>query len=72
MIELANSELEANKQKIRVIEDKLKLMAHRKDPDDSKNVVMELRAGTGGDEASIFAGDLLECIQNILKKRLET
>ena len=29
-----------------------------KDPDDSKNVVIEIRAGTGGDEASIFAGDL--------------
>ena len=58
MIELANAELEVNKQKISVIEDKLKLMLIPKDPDDSKNVVMELRAGTGGDEASIFAGDL--------------
>ena len=69
MIELANSELEANKQKIRVIEDKLKLMLIPKDPDDSKNVVMELRAGTGGDEASIFAGDLFRMYSKYSEKK---
>ena len=43
-----------------------------KDPDDSKNIVMELRAGTGGDEASIFAGDLFRMYQNLLKKEAES
>ena len=69
MIELANSELEINKQKISVIEDKLKLMLIPKDPDDSKNVVMELRAGTGGDEASIFAGDLFRMYSKYSEKK---
>ena len=69
MIELANSELEINKQKISVIEDKLKLMLIPKDPDDSKNVVMELRAGTGGEEASIFAGDLFRMYSKYSEKK---
>ena len=69
MIELANSELEINKQKISVIEDKLKLMLIPKDPDDSKNVVMELRAGTGGDEASIIAGDLFRMYSKYSEKK---
>ena len=69
MIELANSELEVNKQKISLIEDELKLMLIPKDPDDSKNVVMELRAGTGGDEASIFAGDLFRMYSKYSEKK---
>ena len=69
MIELANSELEVIKQKISVIEDKLKLMLIPKDPDDSNNVVMELRAGTGGDEASIFAGDLFRMYSKYSEKK---
>lgn len=43
---------------IPVLEEKIKLLLIPADPEDSKNVVMEIRAGTGGDEASIFAGDL--------------
>ena len=58
MIELANLELSEGNSKIIKIEEELKKMLIPKDPDDSKNIVMELRAGTGGDEASIFAGDL--------------
>ena len=69
MIELANSELEVNKQKISLIEDELKLMLIPKDPDDSKNIVMELRAGTGGDEASIFAGDLFRMYSKYSEKK---
>ena len=69
MIELANTELEVNKQKISLIEDELKLMLIPKDPDDSKNVVMELRAGTGGDEASIFAGDLFRMYSKYSEKK---
>ena len=44
--------------RIPVLEDEIKFLLIPKDPEDSKNAVVELRAGTGGDEASIFAGDL--------------
>ena len=58
MVELAKSQLEEAKQKLPELEEEIKLLLVPKDPEDSKNVVVEVRAGTGGDEASIFAGDL--------------
>ena len=58
MIEMAKEQLEISKELINNLEDEIKIMLIPKDPDDSKNVVVEIRAGTGGDEASIFAGDL--------------
>jgi len=58
MIEIASDQLEEAKEKISTLEEEIKFLLIPKDPDDSKNVVVELRAGTGGDEASIFAGDL--------------
>lgn len=58
MLEMANEELKESKEKIKIIEEEIKFLLIPKDPDDSKDVVVELRAGTGGDEASIFAGDL--------------
>ena len=58
MIEMASEQLSEAKEKISVLEEEIKFLLIPKDPDDSKNVVIELRAGTGGDEASIFAGDL--------------
>ena len=58
MIEMAKMQLEEVEAKIPKVEEDLKLLLIPKDPDDSKNVVVEIRAGTGGDEASIFAGDL--------------
>ena len=48
----------ASKKEIPKIEEEIKVLLIPKDPDDAKNVVVELRAGAGGDEASIFAGDL--------------
>ena len=69
MIELASSELFSNKDLINEIEEELKIMLIPKDPDDSKNIVMELRAGTGGDEASIFAGDLFRMYSKFAEKR---
>ncbi len=57
MIEMAKEQLEISKESINNLEDEIKMLIP-KDPDDSKNVVVEIRAGTGGDEASIFAGDL--------------
>ena len=58
MIEMAEMQLEEAENEIPIVEEELKLLLIPKDPDDSKNVVVEIRAGTGGDEASIFAGDL--------------
>ena len=58
MIEMAKEQLEISKESINNLEDEIKILLIPKDPDDSKDVVMEIRAGTGGDEASIFAGDL--------------
>ncbi|MDR1742844.1 MAG: peptide chain release factor 1 [Dysgonamonadaceae bacterium] len=56
--QLANEELTANTEKIPELEERIKLLLLPSDPEDSKNVVMEIRGGTGGDEAAIFAGDL--------------
>ncbi len=58
MTEMAKMELDEAQAKIPELEEKIKFMLIPKDPEDSKNAVVELRAGTGGDEASIFAGDL--------------
>ena len=56
--QLANEELAANSEKLPQLEEKIKLLLIPADPEDAKNVVMEIRGGTGGDEAAIFAGDL--------------
>ena len=58
MKELAKIDLEENLPKKDEMDEKIKFLLIPKDPADSKNAVMEIRAGTGGDEASIFAGDL--------------
>jgi len=58
MVEMAKMQLEEAKSELPELEEEIKYMLIPKDPDDAKNVVMEIRAGTGGDEASIFAGDL--------------
>jgi peptide chain release factor 1 len=58
MVEMAKLQLDEAKSQIPTLEEEIKLLLIPKDPEDAKNVVMEIRAGTGGDEASIFAGDL--------------
>ena len=58
MIEMAKIQLDESKEMLSQLEDEIKFLLIPKDPEDTKNVVMEVRAGTGGDEASIFAGDL--------------
>ncbi|WP_111706739.1 peptide chain release factor 1 [Lutibacter citreus] len=58
MTEMAKMELDEATSQIPGLEDKIKFMLIPKDPEDAKNVIVEIRAGTGGDEASIFAGDL--------------
>jgi len=56
--EMAKGELEAMNRKKEPLEEKIKMLLVPKDPEDDKNAIVEIRAGTGGDEASIFAGDL--------------
>ena len=58
MTELARLQLEEATERLPQLEEEIKFLLIPKDPEDSKNAVMEIRAGTGGDEASIFAGDL--------------
>ena len=58
MVEMAKMELEEAQGKLPKLEEDIKYMLIPKDPEDAKNVMVEIRAGTGGDEASIFAGDL--------------
>ena len=56
---LAEEELQQLKSKLLIIEDKIKFEVRPKDPLDSKDVIIEIRAGAGGDEAALFASDLL-------------
>jgi len=58
MTEMAKMQLDEANERLPQIEEEIKYMLIPKDPEDAKNAVVELRAGTGGDEASIFAGDL--------------
>lgn len=58
MKEMAREELEELSAKQAPLEEKIKMLLVPKDPEDDKNAMVEIRAGTGGDEASIFAGDL--------------
>ena len=58
MTEMAKLQMEEAKAILPQMEEEIKFLLIPKDPEDAKNVVVEIRAGTGGDEASIFAGDL--------------
>ncbi len=58
MVEMAKLELESARLRVDELNEEIKFLLIPKDPEDAKNVMMEIRAGTGGDEASIFAGDL--------------
>ncbi|RRJ89553.1 peptide chain release factor 1 [Paenimyroides tangerinum] len=58
MVDMAKMQLEEAKSRLPELEEEIKFMLIPKDAEDAKNVMVEIRAGTGGDEASIFAGDL--------------
>jgi peptide chain release factor 1 len=64
MKEMAKLELDDLQPKVEVMEEEIKLLLIPKDPADSKNAVVEIRAGAGGDEASIFSGDLYRLYTN--------
>src|SRR5210317_489345 len=58
MVEMAKIQMDEAKAALPALEEEIKFLLIPKEPEDAKNVVMEIRAGTGGDEASIFSGDL--------------
>ena len=58
MIELVHSEIESIEKELVLLEEKLKILLLPPDPMDGKDIIMEIRAGTGGEEAALFAGDL--------------
>ena len=62
--EMAREELNEGEARMTELEEELKVLLLPKDPLDDKDVMIEIRAGAGGDEASIFAGDVLRMYQN--------
>lgn len=69
MVEMAKMQLEEAEERLPQLEEEIKFLLIPKDPEDSKNAVMEIRAGTGGDEASIFAGDLFRMYSKYCESR---
>jgi peptide chain release factor 1 len=68
MRELAKTELPAVEDKVVAAEKSIRQMLIPKDPQDEKNAILEIRAGTGGDEASLFAGDLARMYQRYCER----
>ena len=68
MRELANEELYAGRERLAELETRLKVLLVPRDPDDARNVFLEVRAGTGGDEAALFAGDLFRMYSRYAEK----
>ena len=60
LLELVKNEIEELKEEASEIENDIKLLLLPKDPNDEKNILLEIRAGTGGDEAALFVGDLFK------------
>src|SRR5674476_451446 len=69
MREMAKNELDELTSHIPVMEEEIKMLIIPADPEDDKNAVMEIRAGTGGDEASIFAGDLFRMYSKFFESK---
>ena len=67
--EMARLEADEMGEKLVVLEEKIKLLLIPKDPEDAKNAIIEIRAGTGGDEASLFAGDLMKMYMRYCENR---
>lgn len=69
MREMAKIELDELEEKVYPLEEEIKILLLPKDPEDEKNAILEIRAGTGGDEASIFAGDLFRMYTHYCETR---
>ena len=64
MREMAKEELSDAKKRIEELEHELKILLLPKDPNDDKNIILEIRAGAGGDEAALFAAELYRMYSN--------
>jgi peptide chain release factor 1 len=69
MLDMARAEREQLREAIITMEEEVRLMLVPKDPNDARNCVVEVRAGTGGDEASLFAGDLFRMYSRYCEER---
>ena len=69
MRELAKEELNDAKERIESLEKELKILLLPKDPNDDKDIVMEIRAGAGGDEAALFAAELFRMYTHYIESR---
>jgi len=69
MKDMAREELAANEELQPKLEEEIKILLIPKDPEDAKNVQMEIRAGTGGDEACLFAGDLFNMYKRFCESK---
>ena len=69
MRQLAEDELQLSTSKLESLENQIQLLLLPKDPNDDNNIFLEIRAGTGGDEAAIFAGDLFRMYQKYAEAR---
>lgn len=69
MKEFAQEEISAGKKQLEAIETELQKLLIPKDPNDDKNIIMEIRAGTGGDESALFAGDLFRMYSRYVEKK---
>ena len=69
MREMARGEIAELEPKIETLEEEIKLLLIPKDPQDAKNAIVEIRGGTGGDEAAIFAGDLLRMYTKYIESK---
>ena len=69
MREFADAEIKAGRDKLELLEVELQKMLLPKDPNDERNVFLEVRAGTGGDEAAIFAGDIFRMYVRFAERR---
>jgi len=67
--EMVEGEIEELEEKLDKLEQELKVLLLPKDPNDEKNVIVEIRAGTGGDEAGLFAGDLFKMYSRYAEKK---
>lgn len=67
--EMAKEEIEAQNKSKEELEEEIRQLLIPKDPQDEKNAIIEVRAGTGGDEASIFAGDLLRMYMRFCERK---
>ena len=69
LVEMARSEREESREAIAAMEEEVRLLLVPKDPNDARDCIVEVRAGTGGDEASLFAGDLYRMYERYCQER---